>query len=373
MRENINSASSGMKSGEWVEVRSQEEILATLDENARVDELPFMPQMLQYCGQKFQVDKHLHKMCCLATDASGRKMSNAVTLEALRCDGLVYGGCEMKCMIIWKEAWLKRVDPCKAGLPPRRLGETVNVVQGSKNGKGCSVAGIYAGTQAPYKDGPSMNPVFVCQATQIPHATEPLSQWSLGQYYQDYVSGNVPIQSIISRLLLLFYRDFLVASGLGLGSVFRWTYDTFERIAGRTPFPWRKGVLPKDGRTPTANLNLQVGEQVRIRQYSEIQKTLDESGRNRGLIFAPELASHCGKTFRVAQRVQKLMNESTGQLMVLKNECLVLEGANCDGKTTNPLNCPRASFPYWREIWLERVADKALAGPKTNADVVSAK
>jgi len=39
-----------LRSGEWVQVRTKEEILATLDLNGRLDELPFMPEMLQYCG-----------------------------------------------------------------------------------------------------------------------------------------------------------------------------------------------------------------------------------------------------------------------------------------------------------------------------------
>jgi hypothetical protein len=41
--------------GDWVEVRSKEEILATLDSNGWLDGMPFMPEMLQYCGRKFQV------------------------------------------------------------------------------------------------------------------------------------------------------------------------------------------------------------------------------------------------------------------------------------------------------------------------------
>jgi len=44
-----------VESGRMVRVRSKEEILATLDKNGRYDELPFMPQMLQYCGQKLRV------------------------------------------------------------------------------------------------------------------------------------------------------------------------------------------------------------------------------------------------------------------------------------------------------------------------------
>ena len=56
-------ASMPLSVGDWVEVRSKEEILATLDKNGRLEEMPFMPQMFQYCGQRFQVHKRAHKTC----------------------------------------------------------------------------------------------------------------------------------------------------------------------------------------------------------------------------------------------------------------------------------------------------------------------
>ena len=52
-----------LKAGEWVRVRSKDEIFATLDKNGRFEELPFMPHMLQYCGQKLRVARRAHKLC----------------------------------------------------------------------------------------------------------------------------------------------------------------------------------------------------------------------------------------------------------------------------------------------------------------------
>jgi hypothetical protein len=46
-----------LRVGELVEVRSEHEILATLDENGELKNLPYMPEMLQFCGQRFLVDK----------------------------------------------------------------------------------------------------------------------------------------------------------------------------------------------------------------------------------------------------------------------------------------------------------------------------
>ena len=99
-----------LKVGDWVMVRPAEEILSTLDANARLEGMPFMPQMLQHCGKKFRVRKRAHKLCDTAFGTGGRQMTDAVFLDDLRCDGAAYGGCELRCTIIWKEAWLERAD-----------------------------------------------------------------------------------------------------------------------------------------------------------------------------------------------------------------------------------------------------------------------
>ena len=39
-----------------------------------------------------------------------RRMPDGVLLDHMRCDGQMYGGCEMECMIVWKDAWLEPVD-----------------------------------------------------------------------------------------------------------------------------------------------------------------------------------------------------------------------------------------------------------------------
>ena len=80
-----------------------------------------MPQMFQYCGQRFQVYKRAHKTCDTVSGAYvGRRLPRGVHLEH-RCDGQAYGGCQAGCLIFWKEAWLKPVagDGCSAC--PRRL------------------------------------------------------------------------------------------------------------------------------------------------------------------------------------------------------------------------------------------------------------
>ena len=124
-------------------------------------------------------------------------------------------------------------------------------------------------------------------------------------------------------------------------------------------------IFPLGGPTPSVNLGLKVGELVRVKSRDGILATVDELLFNRGMGFHPEMMPYCGKTFRVKQRLSKLMNEKTGQLVELKNSCLVLEGADCHGRYAPPLSCPRECFPYWREIWLERLDVGAGAADKT--------
>ncbi len=76
--------------------------------------LPFMPEMLKYCGARMMVGKRAHKTCDPALGIGGRKMANTVHLSNIRCNGAAHDGCEAGCLIFWKEAWLKRIE-CQAG------------------------------------------------------------------------------------------------------------------------------------------------------------------------------------------------------------------------------------------------------------------
>lgn len=351
MNSNSSTTSLKLKAGEWVEVRSAAEILATLDRNGRIDGLPVMPQMLQYCGQRFRVRKRAHKLCDTAYATGARKMSNAVFLDDLRCDGKAFDACEMNCTIFWKEAWLKRSEPAQESTS---AGEDDQTSGASPNPPEEAQAKIWAATRTEGEIDGRHDISYICQATQILEATRPLPRWELGQYIEDYISRNARLSQIMAGLIYVVYST-LVDSGLGFGSALRWLYDNFQKVRGGPPYPARRGNLPLKSKTPTANLNLQVGELVRIRDYRQILDTVDEQLVNRGMSFHPEMVPHCGKVFRVQRRLKRIMNERTGKIMELKNPCLVLEGADCIGRYTKPLNCPRASNPYWREIWLERV------------------
>jgi hypothetical protein len=354
------------RAGDWVEVRSKEEILATLDKNGQLEGLPFMPQMVQYCGKRLRVFKRAHKTCDTVNDYKGRKMNAAVHLDGIRCDGQAYGGCEAACLIYWKEAWLKKVSGqpgTTAGSPPAGA---PSPGPGAPD-RGCTEEDVWAGTKAPGSEH-AKNPAYVCQATQVPAATEPLPWWDVRQYIEDFTSGNVGVGRMVSGFIYMGYNG-LVNAGIGLGRPLRWLYDAFQRLRGGTPYPRRFGKLPPGSGTPVATLNLQPGEWVRVRSHQEILATLDAKNRNRGLYFDAEMVPYCGRTLRVLRRVNRILDEKTGRMTEFKTPCIVLEGAVCQSRYSEcRLFCPRSIYAYWREIWLERVPADAVNGKSADAE-----
>src|ERR1700675_4810692 len=98
------SKTSTYSAGDWVEVRSMEEILRTLDRSGQLEGLPFMPEMLAFCGKRFRVAKRAHKTCDTVNQTGSRRMPSAVHLEGVRCTREAHGGCQAMCFIFWKEA-----------------------------------------------------------------------------------------------------------------------------------------------------------------------------------------------------------------------------------------------------------------------------
>lgn len=350
MRTNAN-----LISGDWVEVLSKYEILRTLDAAAEVDRLPFMPEMFEFCGQRFRVTKRAHKTCDPPNGLAARRMESAVHLEGVRCNGASHGGCQAACLIYWKEAWLRKVD----GPDP----EATVTIRGlsrepaKPTGNGITEIDVTARTRRTSSPEEAAEPVYVCQSTQVAAATQPLRWWDVRQYVEDYKSGNARPWQFMSAVLFSVWHAAATA-GLGLGAPLRWIYDRFQQLRGGSPYPWRVGRIAAGAKTPATVLNLLPGEIVKVRSYQEILATLDENGTNRGMWFDAEMVPFCGGTYRVLQRVGKIINEKTGKMQQFKNECIMLEGVVCRACYAKYRKfCPRGIYPYWREIWLERVGD----------------
>ena len=326
-----------LRAGEWVEVRTLAEIRATLDGSGALEGMPFMPEMAQYCGQRFRVAARAHKTCDTVNKTGGVAVRSAVHLEGLRCDGSAHGGCQAACLIFWKAAWVKRVDP-----------QTATAVTSHGADDNGALPPAWSRQSGAENDSA---PRYRCQATELPHFTTPLKWWDLRQYVEDFTSGNVGLGTLARGLRFSLLRMYL-AHGIGYGVVVRF-YNWYQRLVGGLPFPFVEG---KQAKTPHAELGLQPGEWVRVKDLDSIIATLDPTNKNRGLSFEPsEMRVQCNNTFRVKDRVRRIVNENTGEMMTFSNPCITLDGVVCTGKTTaHRMFCPRAITPYWREIWLER-------------------
>ena len=226
---------------------------------------------------------------------------------------------------------------------------------------------MWAGTRAPGNEH-AADPVYVCQATQVPAATQPLPWWDVRQYVEDFLSGNVGLGRMICGFIYMGYNS-LVNAGIGLGRPLRFVYDAVQRLWGGIPYPRRHGSIPLESKTPSLTLNLQPGEWVRSKSYEEILATLNTNNNNRGLYFDAEMVPYCGRTVRVLKRVKRILNEKTGKMMEFKNPCIMLEGVVCESRYSEcRLFCPRSIPSYWREIWLERIPQKS---DHTNANPVA--
>jgi len=356
-----------LNAGDWVEVRSKEEILATLDERGRLENFSFMPEMLVHCGKRFQVYKSAHKTCDTVFPVRGRKVNRAVHLET-RCDGSAHGGCQAGCLLFWKEDWLKPVSgPHDPDAPAKSETWQDPTLQ---SGKGCTELDLWSSVSTPSPEDGA--PIYSCQATQLPYATGDLAWWDIRQYLRDYTSGNVGLWRILCGLAYAGYYN-LSQAGIGLGPVMRWFYSKTHRLWGGPMWPRKQGNIPAGKPTPAASLNLQPGELVRIKSHDEILRTLTTEGRNRGMTWDAELVPYCGGTYRVLRRVTKIVNEQTGRMQEMQNPCIILDSVVCKARySACRMFCPREIYSWWREIWLERVEPNSAGTTETeNPQLVS--
>jgi len=316
-----------LRVGEWIEVRSREEILATLDENQSIAGLLFMPEMLQYCGKRFRVYSSAHKTSDTIELFSIRRLSNSVHLEELRCDGTSHGGCQAGCLLFWKECWLKRV-------PENQAAARITNKE-SESRRSSLAANLNSLSHSTRRSG--QPECFRCQATDMLKATTEVrrrDRWDPRFYIKDLTSGNVKLFDFIRFGALAMLNAFL-RQWFGRG------YPHIRGLAGET--------------TPSCKLNLQSGELVRVRAREEIERTLNRQFRNRGLFFDVEMVPYCNGNFRVLRRVEKIINEKTGELMKLRNPCFILDGVTCSGNySSQRMFSRRHEYLYWHEIWLER-------------------
>jgi hypothetical protein len=322
--------SESLRSGDVVEVKSAAEILATLNDQGALDGLPFMSEMVEYCGRRVVVDKRADKICDTIRYTGSRRLPDTVLLGDLRCDGSGHEGCQAECRLFWKAAWLRRVDPARPAAPVA-----------ADDGARSKLVELCSGNirRAGEVDGRPAE-LFRCQATELLAASQLLRTFDPRPYVHEYTSGNVPL-------------------------------PRFLKVAARAAVqePMRKFGLLKEPRlrgNSTAPkeppLNLQPGEWVQVKSKEEILATLNPKGMTRGLWFDVEMAPYCGGTYKVKKRVTRIIDDRTSQLISFNSDCIMLEDVVCSGDLSlRRWFCPRAIYPYWREAWLRRTQAPATA------------
>jgi hypothetical protein len=273
-----------------------------------------MPEMVAWCGKRLTVDRRADKVCDTVNYSGSRRVPDTVLLDDVRCDGSGHDGCQAGCRLLWRTEWLRPVSSDEPA-----------------PGDDAAVGDLAGRAQAAAKRD---DRTYRCQATELGAASEPFPADDRGRkYLRELQSGNV-----------------------GAGRFVRVLARAVWRKAARTLRLHRDIALWSEGKPPAAApLGLQPGELVRVKSRREIAATLDPNGRNRGLAFDWEMLPHCGRTYRVQDRVQRFIDENTGTMVELKNECLLLEGVVCSGDlSAGRWFCPRAIYPYWREDWLRR-------------------
>lgn len=321
----MSASRSRYRVGERVRVRSAGEIAATLGDDGTLDGLPFMPEMVGFCGGTFTVRASSHKTCAYRHGL--RKMDTTVHLDGLRCDGSAHGGCQSGCPFFWRDAWLEPADERGSTAPAsdgsgdleRKAAQSVRLHGSDSN------AGTYS-----------------CQGTEVVAATTPLPFWDVGQYWDDVRSGNTTFGAVLRGAPLIVFNK--------LQYVSRRVLPPRLRIRGGRLHP---NIVGTRSETPDVRLGIEAGEAVEIRSHDEVIETLDRNGCNRGLAFDLDMVPFCGGRATVDRRVETRIDETTGKLVHLRNPCLVLDGVACRGRYHR--FCPRALDMYWREAWLRRL------------------
>ena len=318
------------RAGDRVIVRSPEEILATLDADGTLDGMPFMPEMLEWCGRHFRVERRAEKTCVDVPppEYPNRRFAanDVVFLEELRCDGRSHDGCGRGCKIFWKEAWLRRED--SVDTPTQAFSQTESDE-------------LLARLKTKVDESR-----YFCQSTELFESTEAFpgnkSLWSVRTMVQEVRNGDRSVPEVL-RLSALWLWQKALRTTLRL-------VNGDQRLRG-----------PHD-RAPGMSLNLEPGDRVRIKSRSELQATLDSKRTNRGLKVCEEMTRCCGAEAEVRERVDRMINERNGEMIELRNT-VSLRNVHKKGSTMpdsqclcayEPGDCPRGELMYWREIWLER-------------------
>lgn len=307
------------KSGDWVTVCAPEEIRRTLKPDARTHGLPFMPEMARFCGHTFRVIRAGVSVCHMSRPGQMSRVEDAYLLQTtLRCSGQFHGGCQLACQFFWRAEWLKpaHVEAVKNRVKFPTQKPDLNLESEELQSE------LALATRFKRES-------FQCQATALAEVSTPVKVYQLNQYVSEIRRNQLPLPKLLGYFAHIAKNK--IASKLTSKS------DS------------------KPARTPCIDLDLEIGDRVRVKSIEDIERTLDANGCNRGLWFDPhEMAKFSGRQMWVSRKIERLIDERTGMLRKLSSPTVVLSEAYCSGEGRR--FCSRGLFHLWRNIWLEKVA-----------------
>lgn len=102
-------------------------------------------------------------------------------------------------------------------------------------------------------------------------------------------------------------------------------------------------------------VSFKTGDLVRVRARAEISATLNPFKESKGCAFLTEMQQYCGTTQRVLQVMERFLDERDYKVKKARG-IVLLEGVICRG-TPAFGRCDRCCHFFWREEWLERIAE----------------
>lgn len=108
----VDFGQTNIRPGEWIKVRSKDEIRRTLNDRERCKGLRFIDEMYEHCGQTYKVLKVVDYFF----NEKRQKMyrpRNTVILDGVVCSGkqLLYKvSCDRNCFFFWSVAWLEKTE-----------------------------------------------------------------------------------------------------------------------------------------------------------------------------------------------------------------------------------------------------------------------
>ena len=280
----------GPQGRDFVEVRSAEEILATLDERAELEDLPFMPEsgLLRTETHGPQVAQ---KPCDTHQPHGHRRMTKPCTTGS-RCDGSAHGGCENGMLPVLEGAMAaSRVDPDDRG-------GRVGMPSGPER---CRVLEI--NTQGPLsltaRFGIHVKPPRLFRAAPAPPAIE----GSSAVRRQDLTRGETWVSLAVLRAFRRVCSNRLPDCEQG---------STRGGCGFARACPGVSCKSGLQGRMPDRHLDLEPGRTRADQVHGGDPGDARSNRLNRGLGFDAELSRFCGRVTRVKSRASAVSTSTPG-------------------------------------------------------------